>query len=167
MPTTPRIAVAAASAACAPVDSVASLDELYSHQLLCFCVARELHEAKAAMAEVGNLGVAAGLTQRVRVSWRLHPGAHGGACRTRERSVMLAGNSLQEPLKPRTPQTMLGMVCGKLLLMCAETTGKRECKHTHRASSIALFDKRYDGWRHCFAAAAAAYAAAMVAHNVS
>jgi hypothetical protein len=122
MPTTPHITGAAASAACAPVDSVASLNELYSHQLLCFCVARELHEAKAAMAEVSNLGVAAGLTQRVRVGWRLHPGAHGGACRTRKRSDMLAGNSLQEHLKPRMPQTMLGMVCGKLLLTCVETT---------------------------------------------
>lgn len=52
----------------APVDPVPTLDELDSYQLLRFCVAGQLHKAKAAMTEVCNLDIAGGLPEGVRVA---------------------------------------------------------------------------------------------------
>lgn len=51
-----------------PVDSVSTLNELDGDQLLCFCVAGELHKTKAAVTEVCHLDIAGGFSQRVWVA---------------------------------------------------------------------------------------------------
>jgi hypothetical protein len=69
----------------APVDPVAALDELDGDQLLRLCVARELHKAEAAVAEVCNLHIAGRLPQRVGVA-----GLHA-ACTHRACLLLLTG----------------------------------------------------------------------------
>jgi len=51
-----------------PIHSVATLNELDCHKFLCFCVARQLHKAKAAMTEVCYFCVACSFPQWIRVA---------------------------------------------------------------------------------------------------